>query len=160
MWWKSPSLRPKVAVCASCVGPVLWGEGHGRWCQTACSRVPASNTSQPCDLRKLLSLGLSFLFCIMGIKDLLHRVVVRTRENGAQGQGQCLACIILASEYTQNPTPSLHLHCHGRGPSTIIFPRLPRGLVSTLHHRVHVNIQLISYHLSAQNLQWFPSHPE
>lgn len=60
-----------------------------------------------CDLSEL-----TFPFCTMGIKDLLHKVVthkVKMRENGAQGQGQCLVCIIPARDTPRTqplPPPS------------------------------------------------------
>ena len=55
-------------------------------------------------------LNLSFLICTMGIKDLLHRAVVRMREVGAQDQGQSLvyhSAFRIHPESNHFPSPPL-----------------------------------------------------
>ena len=59
----SPSV-PRAAECSCSVDPVLWIEDHGLWGQTAHSWTPASNTSQPCGLNKLLTLSRPHFSCL------------------------------------------------------------------------------------------------
>lgn len=95
-------------------------------------------------------LNLGFLICTVGMKELLHRVGVRMREDGVQDQGQRL--VYHSALRTRR----------GCGSRLSTIPRLNLPVVYSLHccHSDPVNIEVTAHHFSAQNLQWLPSHLE